>query len=338
MTEKPNKKSALKTINLCIITLIVLYGGYIAGFRMHRAFRVIVDGKVYSSKQPTPEQLSNWIDKYGIKTIICLRGYSEEETPGEVAVAEEKNVAMVNYSWSAHNMPRHPLLIRFIDEIETCQTPILIHCKSGIDRSGTAAAMAAMEIGKEDYKKAKKHAFVPPGPWKRKKRKDFIHVSDVFREFEGYCKSNDFKPSWELMKQWARTDYRSYHSFYNVEYTLPEEITLKAGQESIVQVGITDRSLRVVPSKQHNFSLMAYLGDAINMGSDFKLIGPKTALPKENIQPGQTITIEQTITAPDKPGKYVIHFNIDTEYGYNFESHGSAIGTMKLIVTDESTN
>lgn len=333
MSNKPRKKRLLTKINICLAAVIIVYSGYLYGFRLSRAFREIVDGKVYSSKQPTPEQLAEWIDKYGIKTVICLRGYSEEDTPEEVAVAEKKNVRMINFSWSAYNTPRHPLLKRYIKELETCQTPILIHCRSGIDRSGTAAAMAAMEIGKEDYFEAKRHSFVPAGPWKRKKRKNFIHVSDVFKEFEDYCRQNDMTPNWELMKEWARTEYRSYYSFYNVEYTLPEQITVAPGQEQVIKVGITNMSHTAIPCEDAKYKLFAYLGDAISRGSDYRLIGPYTPLPEKNIEPNETVTLEHTITAPDVPGEYEIHLNIDTEFGYNFESHGSAIGKIKLIVS-----
>ena len=305
---------------------------------MHRAFRTIVEGKVYASKQPTPDNLAKWTKKYEFKTIFNLRGYSPDDTPAEVAFAEENNIHLVTMSWSAHNTPRHPFLKRYIEELETCPTPILIHCKSGIDRSGTAAAMAAMEIGGEDYFKAKRHSFVPPGPWKRKKRKDYVHVSDVFTEFEKYCTQNNLTPNWELMKEWAFNTWQSYYSFYNVEYTLPNELVLPPGREYTLEVGITNIADRDIPAGINKFELFAYLGDAISMGSDYKLLGPKTPLPKNNIAPNDTITLQQKITAPQNPGEYEVHFNIDTEFGYNFESHGSAIGSLNLTVSQEMIN
>ena len=335
--SKKKKKKFFSKFNICLFAIIIGFGGYMLGFRMHRAFRCIVPGKVYSAKQPSEKKLQQLIDKYGIKTIVNLRGYSPEHTPGEVAVAEKNNIEFMTLSWSAHNTPRHPLLKRFIKEIETCQTPILIHCHSGIDRSGTAAAMAAMEIGGEDYYKAKKHSFVPPGPWKRKKRKNYVHVSDVFTEFEKYCMENKVTPSWVLMKEWANTTWQSYYSFYNVEYTLPNEMTAGPDSEILVKVSITNKADRDIPAGVNKFRLFAYLGDAISHNSAFRLIGPESELPSENILPNETITIEQKITAPAKPGRYEVHFNIDTEWGYNFESHGSAIGTIILIVSDSTT-
>lgn len=336
MSKKKKKKKLFSKFNICLFAVIIGFGGYMLGFRMHRAFRCIVPGKVYSAKQPSADQLQKWIDKYGFKTIINLRGYSPGNTPEEVAVAEKNNVRMVTLSWSAHNTPRHPLLKRFIKEIETCQTPILIHCHSGIDRSGTAASMAAMEIGDEDYYSAKKHSFVPPGPWKRKKRKKYVHVSDVFVEFEKYCLNNKVQPDWELMKDWANTTWQSYYSFYNVEYTLPKEIITTPDSEQMLKVSITNKADRDIPAGINKFKLFAYLGDSISQNSAYRLLGPETELPSNNILPNETITIEQKITAPAEPGRYEVHFNLDTEWGYNFEHHGSAIGTLTLIVTDSN--
>jgi hypothetical protein len=73
-----------------------------------------------------------------------------------------------------------------------------------MDRSGTASAIAAWCIGDQPYEKAKWHSYIPPGPWKRKAKKGFGHISDTFDLYELYCSQNQLDPAdFNNFKQWA---------------------------------------------------------------------------------------------------------------------------------------
>ncbi len=234
-------------------------------------------------------------------------------------------------------MPPSYLLSKFIREMETCEKPMLIHCQSGIDRSGTAAALSAMAVGGEGYYKARRHSFVPPGPWKRKRENKYVHISDLFIKFEDHCRENEIVPTWPRFKEWAERVYQAYHHYFFVNYSLPEQVVLSPGQGRIVQVGITNGSDSVMPAERHEFKLFAYFGEAVNRGSDFKLLGPYTPIPRRNILPGEKIILAQKITAPKEPGKYELNFNIVSESGKTFEAKGSPIGTLMLIVAQDDT-
>ena len=81
---------------------------------------------------------------------------------------------------------------------------MLLHCRRGIDRAGTASMLAAMAIGKVDYDTAKWQAYVPSGPWKRPREDDYIHISDMLSLFESYCRRNGLNGNdWQQFKRWA---------------------------------------------------------------------------------------------------------------------------------------
>ena len=338
MNDKPKKNFLLSKRYLYInIAILLLIGSFYVYFRTNISFREVVDGTVYCTRQPSTEELAKWITKYNLKTIINLRGHTGLETSEEVALAEKMNVRHISMYWSAYRTPPHYLLSKFIQEIETCQKPILIHCRSGIDRSGMAAALTAMAIGGEDYFKAKRRSFVPPGPWKRKRKNKYIHISDLFTKFEDYCQENQLTPDWPLLKEWADNVYQAYHFYFFADYSLPEEVIIAPSEPHILQVGITNRSNKIIPSKKYEFKLFAYLGEGINKGRDFKQLGPYTPLPRQDIHPGETIIVEQKIIAPDKPGQYDVNVDILTPFGFTFEAKGSPIGTFRLIVSQSST-
>ena len=172
---------------------------------------------------------------------------------------------------------------------------------------------------------------------KRKRKNKYVHISDLFTKFEDYCQENGLIPDWPLLKEWADNVYQAYHFYFFVDYSLPEEIVLEPSGPHILQVAITNKSNMTIPSEKYEFKLFAYLGEAINKGSNFKLLSPYTPLPRQNINPGQTIIVEQKITAPDKPGRYDVNVDILSQFGHTFEAKGSPIGTFRLIVSKSST-
>jgi len=196
---------------LVVFLLVAVAGGYyVAFFTAKGNFREVVPQKVYRSGQPSPTQLREWVKRYGIKTVINLRGQEQKAIEDEQAVAEELSLKMISIRISSHRLPARYLLVELIEIIETVELPMLIHCYSGIDRAGAASALAAMARGSVDYDKAKWYAYVAPGPWKRKRYKNrryfqhYSHISDVFKLYESHCKRNSLDTNdWQRFKQWV---------------------------------------------------------------------------------------------------------------------------------------
>ncbi|MBN1457150.1 MAG: tyrosine-protein phosphatase [Sedimentisphaerales bacterium] len=344
MTDKPKKRFLFRKSHLYLAIAVFLFiGSGFAYFHSKTVFCEVVEGTVYRGRQPNPEELVRLISKYNLKTIINLRGHVGTETAEEVAISEKMNVKHISMHLTAYNVPPSYLLSKLISEIETCAKPVFIHCHNGVDRSGTAAAIAAMAVGGEDYYKAKRQSFVMPGPWKRKRTSKYIHISDLFVKFENYCRENEVVPAWPTFKNWAENVYQFYRYYFFVHYSLPEEVVLAPSESHIVQVGIINSSDMEMPGENSHlqFKLLAYLGEGIDKGSDFQLLGPPTPLPRKNIRSGEEIVLAQKITAPEKPGKYKVNIDILRQKisgdEITFEAKGSPIGGFWLIVTENDT-
>ena len=193
-----------------LLSLILVFAAYLIYTCETGNFKVVVPQKIYRSGQPTPEQLRKWTKKYGIKTVINLRGDVEQAVKDEQAVADELGLKMITMTLSSRRLTARYLLIELIEHIETAEPPLLLHCRSGIDRAGTACAIAAFATGDVPYDEAKWQAYVAPGPWKRKKYEnrdypdDYLHISDVFRLYEKYCTKNNLDTNnWPQFKQWV---------------------------------------------------------------------------------------------------------------------------------------
>jgi protein tyrosine phosphatase (PTP) superfamily phosphohydrolase (DUF442 family) len=113
-------------------------------------FHTVDAGRIYRSAQLGRDELAKQIRANGIKSIVNLRGAHPGQPwyDDEIAVSRAAGVVHYDYPLSA-NRALTPVETRDIVEIlRTAPMPILVHCKSGADRSGLVAAL---------YRSAVKH-------------------------------------------------------------------------------------------------------------------------------------------------------------------------------------
>jgi protein tyrosine phosphatase (PTP) superfamily phosphohydrolase (DUF442 family) len=190
---------------LILVTVAVVGGSY--GAMIARGnFHEVVPQRVYRSGQPTPEQLRAWIGRYGLKTVVNLRGATAPGAAEERALAASMGVDMVCLELNAYKLLPGRKLVQLLDVLQTVQQPILLHCYHGVDRAGTAAALAAWLLGGQPYERARWQAYVPPGPWKRLNGSS--HISDVLALYEDFCRACGVDPdNPSLFQHWAREVY-----------------------------------------------------------------------------------------------------------------------------------
>jgi len=209
----PTRRSAADGPPLWFLLLvsIAVPGGFYGAMIAKGNFHEVVPYRVYRSAQPSSEQLRAWIQRYGLKTIVSLRGTASPVAAEEEAVATSMGADMVHLSLGAHELMSSETLVRLIEVLQTAREPMLIHCYHGVDRAGTASAIAAWLRGGQPYDRAKWQAYVPPGPWKH--RNGANHISDVLTLYEDYCRGRGLSPDDpSLFKYWARDIYRPYQS------------------------------------------------------------------------------------------------------------------------------
>ncbi len=112
-------------------------------------FHVVADGRAYRSAQPTADSLASAIEQLGLRTVVNLRGENPDEAwwQQEQQVCESYGVTLVNIRMSAQSLPSREMLLLLYDTFVSAEYPILIHCRSGADRTGAAAAIWRMMQG-----------------------------------------------------------------------------------------------------------------------------------------------------------------------------------------------
>ncbi|MBS1988159.1 tyrosine-protein phosphatase [Candidatus Dependentiae bacterium] len=124
-------------------------------------FFPVQEGHLYRCRQLSGQRFAHYIDKFGIKTIINLRGVESRPTwwQEEIAVSRKKNVNHYDIHMDAKVMTPKSQLLELLYIYDNAPRPILIHCKSGADRTGEAAAIWVLDqMGRSNTEAARQLA------------------------------------------------------------------------------------------------------------------------------------------------------------------------------------
>jgi len=141
-------------------------------------FHTVQRGKLYRSKQLSPKHLDSYIQKLEIKTIINLRGENTDKKwwQQEKTIANKHHVRFFNIPMSAKAKPSLQNLKKLLTIYKKAPKPILIHCHSGVDRTGEAAALWSLTQQNKNKRSALKHLSIKYGyfKWHHPQKKKFI--------------------------------------------------------------------------------------------------------------------------------------------------------------------
>lgn len=111
-------------------------------------FHAVGEG-MYRSAQPGKADLERAVREHGVKSVLNLRG----KNPGapwydeEVAASRELGLAHFDYGISAHRVVTKQQIAELLEIIRAAPKPLLVHCKSGADRTGLVAALYRYALG-----------------------------------------------------------------------------------------------------------------------------------------------------------------------------------------------
>jgi len=106
-------------------------------------FGVVEEGILYRSAQPDEDQV-RWLVNQGFRSIVSFRREAGDHT-GHMLKDGFKNALWLNVEDEAD--PNDEQAARFLDFITDSENwPILIHCKVGLGRTGTMAALARYAV------------------------------------------------------------------------------------------------------------------------------------------------------------------------------------------------
>ncbi len=108
----------------------------------------VVPGKLYRSNHPTPARLAAAKRRYGLRTLVNLRGHRQCGSDAlSRQAAAELGLHHIDMAFESRGAPHRDRILRFAALYRTLDAPALMHCKSGADRAGLAAGLALLLEG-----------------------------------------------------------------------------------------------------------------------------------------------------------------------------------------------
>ena len=137
-------RSRARWLRWSLLPLGLLLAFFLWDFSVQKNFEEVAPGKLYRSGQPSESQLQDWIRKYGLKSVVSLR----HSIPGyEKELAARNGVRLYQYTFSARtgitDSQWEEILGILTDE---GNQPVLVHCQSGVDRTGVVVALYRVEV------------------------------------------------------------------------------------------------------------------------------------------------------------------------------------------------
>lgn len=111
--------------------------------RMSENFHIVEDKKCYRSAQLSSERLTSYVKKFNIKTIINLRGKQSAKAwwLREDTVSKKLGITLINIPMKSRGLPLKSHIKLLLDAYDNAQAPVLLHCVSGVNRTGLASAV-----------------------------------------------------------------------------------------------------------------------------------------------------------------------------------------------------
>lgn len=174
-------------------------------------FYEIDTGKYFRSAQPSGSDIEEMAHRYGIKSVINLRGENPSEGwyQDEKAMVDNLGLNFVNISMSPSEIPHRKNLLQLLEALESLPRPILVHCQAGADRTGEASAIYQMIYMGKTKSEALSMLSMKYG-----------HIS-----FAKPAKDYFIKEVWQG-RDWAYSDYKpcsGTYKYYNVQNPECEE-------------------------------------------------------------------------------------------------------------------
>ncbi len=168
-------------------------------------FDVVDPGKVYRSAQPTT-QLRDWVATYHLASIVNLRGGWKGDAfyAREMDVSEQMGVDFYDLALDAQRRPSRKELLTILNLLEDCRYPLLIHCKSGSDRTGLVCGLYRLAVldqppGRAIEAFSMQHGHIPLGGAER--------LHEPFNEYESWLQTQKATHSPQVFREWVERVY-----------------------------------------------------------------------------------------------------------------------------------
>ena len=292
----------------------------------------VIEGQLYRSAQPEPDELRRWVETLGLRSVVNLRG----ERGGDGWLRRERDlatslgVAHYDLHLDADRMPPAPRMRELVKILDGAPRPLLFHCKGGVERSGLVGAVAVLLAG-GDLDTARHQFDLSKGFVPLIANSDLPRVLD---DYAGWLSQQGAVSSPERFRTWVATAYAP--DFYRAEIApLDAPTALAQGVRPVLRFRVTNRSLRPIPFRAED-GRGVHLGALLHppegsAGRTQELRGDGIDM---QLLPGQSTELSLSLPALDGPGAWRLEVDLVDEGVKWFAAMGSEPLALQLLVRE----
>ena len=207
-TDRPRRRiRRVATLFYALLAaLLLVLGAETARTALGSNFHTVVAGRCYRCAQPRADDLGLLVHALGIRTIVNLRGAEEEPWyEAESALAQRLGLHLADAGMWATHAPTEDEFRRVFHAVDDGPEPVLIHCVSGIDRTGMASALFLLLKTDATIEQARGQLSPRFGhnPWGRAACQDRILTS-----YAMWLAEHGLRHAPEHLRCWCREGYR----------------------------------------------------------------------------------------------------------------------------------
>lgn len=299
-------------LNGCLAGFWLAVAAQLAYFFLFDNFHAILPYQAYRCAQLSAGRLSTVTRRYGIRTVINLRGWDpqpwyadERQTLAELHIVRE-DVDLV--SW---RLPWVQEARRLVDVLDHSRYPILLHCCSGADRTGLASVMLLLLRTDATLEDAQRQLDFRYGHFGAIKAGAMNRFFDLYA---AWLADHDLRHTPALFRQWVDHDYipGPYRCALEV-IALPAGVA--AAQPATARIRVHNQSVE-------NWHFRAARHTGVHVGyqitgeGGYRVEG-RSGLADFDVAPGQRVAIEVKLPPLPRPGRYEVLMDL-TDEGRNW--------------------
>jgi len=322
---------------LVMLALMACCGLWVHHTFLGTNFHAVVPGKIYRSAQLKAETLAEIVRRYGLRSVVNLRGGCPEFDwyQQERQTLQSLNVRQYDIRFSYRAPPPVPELRNLVQVLSDCEKPVLLHCRRGADRTGLASAIALI-CENESLEVARKqlspfYGWFPAGGPER--------LAEVLDWYADWLKKLQLASSREVFALWVEEHYKPGHLWAELEpLSVPDR--WRVGETVAARFRVHNRSdfcwrFRITP--RVGVHLRAWLlPEDIEVRDPAELAGlPSDAAGFFNttVAPGECLEITLPLPRSDRAGQFVLLVDLVDAHDGPFGVYGSP--TFRRWVTVE---
>jgi protein tyrosine/serine phosphatase len=141
--------------------------------------------QAFRSNHPSPGFLKKLKQRHGLKTVLSLRAANQTgQFLLEKEACDQLCIRLINLPISSRNFPKKEKLEQLIDQLQSLDYPLLIHCKSGADRAGLVSVLFKHFVLGEPIAQARKQLGMKYGHFRWADTGKLDYLFDEFERFE----------------------------------------------------------------------------------------------------------------------------------------------------------